>query len=111
MTLTILSLEDEADVRDALERDLEEFWDKIRLEVAEDVDDAWAVIDEIVEDGDELALVLSDHRLPGKSGVDFLVDSCRMIVSPRPERCWSPVRPTSPIRSARLTMRPGLLHR
>ena len=56
MTLTILSLEDEADVRDALERDLEQFWDKIRLEVAEDVDDAWAVIDEIVEDGDELAL-------------------------------------------------------
>ena len=47
MTLTILSLEDEADVRDALERDLEQFWDKIRLEVAEDVDDAWAVIDEI----------------------------------------------------------------
>ena len=38
------------------------------------VDDAWAVIDEIVEDGDELALVLSDHRLPGKSGVDFLVE-------------------------------------
>ena len=63
MTLTILSLEDEADVRDALERDLEQFWDKIRLEVAEDVDDA-----------DELALVLSDHRLPGKSGVDFLVE-------------------------------------
>ena len=41
-------------MRDALERDLEQFWDKIRLEVAEDVDDAWAVIDEIVEDGDEL---------------------------------------------------------
>ena len=41
---------------------------------AEDVDDAWSVIDEIVEDGDELALVLSDHRLPGKSGVDFLVE-------------------------------------
>ena len=74
MTLTILSLEDEADVRDALERDLEQFWDKIRLEVAEDVDDAWSVIDEIVEDGDKLALVLSDHRLPGKSGVDFLVE-------------------------------------
>ena len=28
MTLTILSLEDEADVRDALERDLEHFWDR-----------------------------------------------------------------------------------
>ena len=71
MTLTILSLEDEADVRDALERDLEQFWDKIRLEVAEDVDDAWAVIDEIVEDGDELALVLSDHRLARQVGGRF----------------------------------------
>ena len=44
------------------------------LDSLSSVDDAWAVIDEIVEDGDELALVLSDHRLPGKSGVDFLVE-------------------------------------
>ena len=73
MTLTILSLEDEADVRDALERDLEHFWDKIRLEVAEDVDDAWAVIDEIVEDGDELALVLSDHRAVNQAGLDYYI--------------------------------------
>ncbi|QPK81354.1 response regulator [Schaalia sp. ZJ405] len=74
MTLTILSLEDEADVREALERDLENYLDRFRLEMAEDVDDAWAVIKEIEADGDELALVLSDHRLPGRSGVDFLVE-------------------------------------
>ncbi|MDO4259766.1 MAG: response regulator [Actinomycetaceae bacterium] len=74
MTLTILSLEDEAEVRDALERDLEGFWDRIRLETAEDVDDAWAALEAVIADGDELALVLSDHRLPGQSGVDFLVD-------------------------------------
>lgn len=30
--------------------------------------------EELVSDGDELALVLSDHRLPGRSGVDFLVE-------------------------------------
>ena len=36
--------------------------------------DAWAAIDDILSDGDELALVLSDHRLPGESGVDFLVE-------------------------------------
>ena len=101
MTLTILSLEDEADVRDALERDLEEFWDKIRLEVAEDVDDAWAVIDEIVEDGDELALVLSDHRLPGKSGVDFLVELMKDERFGATRTVWSPARRTSPTRSAR----------
>ncbi len=88
MTLTILSLEDEADVRQALERDLEEFEGRIRLELAEDVDDAWSAIEEISDEGDELALVLSDHRLPGKSGVDFLVEltadprftSCRTVL-------------------------------
>ena len=32
MTLTILSLEDEAEVRQALERDLEEFDGRVRLE-------------------------------------------------------------------------------
>ena len=101
MTLTILSLEDEADVRDALERDLEQFWDKIRLEVAEDVDDAWAVIDEIVEDGDELALVLSDHRLPGKSGVDFLVE----LMKDERFGATRTVLVTSPTRSVRLTRR------
>lgn len=74
MTLTILSLEDEAEVRDALERDLEGFWSHIRLEMAEDVDDAWAALDGVLADGDQLALVLSDHRLPGRSGVDFLVE-------------------------------------
>ena len=35
MTLTILSLEDEADIRQALERDLEEFDGRVRLELAE----------------------------------------------------------------------------
>ena len=74
MTVTILLLEDEADVRTALERDLEPFWDKIRYEVAQDVPDAWAAIDDILSDGDELALVLSDHRLPGESGVELTHD-------------------------------------
>lgn len=74
MTLTILSLEDEADVREALERDLEDFWSKVRLETAQDVEDAWDAVEEIARDGDQLAVVLSDHRLPGKSGVDFLVE-------------------------------------
>lgn len=74
MTLAILSVEDEVEVREALERDLEMFWEYVRLETAEDVDDAWEAINAIIADGDDLALVLSDHRLPGRSGVDFLVE-------------------------------------
>ncbi|MDN5964676.1 MAG: response regulator, partial [Actinomyces sp.] len=74
MTLVVLVLEDEVEVRHALERDLEVFWSKVHLEAAEDVPDAWDAVEATLEDGDELAVVLADHRLPGRSGVDFLVE-------------------------------------
>ena len=74
MTLAILILEDEPDVRDALERDVADIAPTLRIEVAEDADDAWSVIDDIDADGDMLALALCDHRLPGTTGVDFLVE-------------------------------------
>ncbi|MEZ5085326.1 MAG: response regulator [Tessaracoccus sp.] len=75
MKLAVLVLEDEPPVRTALARDLAEFAGAVRIEIAESVDDAWEVIGEIATDGDILALILSDHRLPGTTGVDFLVSS------------------------------------
>lgn len=74
MNLAVIVLEDEPEVRHAILRDLEEFQSVIRIEPAEDVDDAWAVVDEVDDDGDAIAVVMADHRLPGKSGVDFLVE-------------------------------------
>lgn len=74
MRLAILVLEDEPEVRESLERDLFPFAGDVRIEMAEDVDDAWEVVSEIDDDGDLLALVLCDHRLPGRTGVDFLVE-------------------------------------
>lgn len=74
MNLAVLVLEDEPEVRHALLRDLEEFQSTIRIEPAEDVEDAWDVVEEVDTDGDVVALVLADHRLPGKMGVDFLVE-------------------------------------
>lgn len=73
MTLAILVLEDEPEVRAALERDLLEFADSVRIEPVDDVTDAWEAISEISADGDELALALCDHRLPGTTGVDFMI--------------------------------------
>ena len=73
MRLAILVLEDEAEVRAALGRDLAALAAVARVEFAEDVADAWQVVTEVDDDGDVLALVLADHRLPGASGVDFLV--------------------------------------
>ncbi len=74
MRLAIVVLEDEPAVREAIERDLDTFVDVVRIEPAEDVPDAREVVTEIDADGDLLALVLADHRLPGESGVDFLVE-------------------------------------
>jgi CheY-like chemotaxis protein len=74
MRLTVLVLEDEPAVRHALVRDLADVVDVVRVEAAEDVPDAWQVVEELTDDGDRLALVLADHRLPGTSGVDFLVE-------------------------------------
>jgi two-component system chemotaxis response regulator CheY len=71
--LVILVVEDEPEVRDAVVRDLEPLAEAVRIEAADDVDDARAALAEMVADGDRLALVLADHRLPGDTGVDLLV--------------------------------------
>lgn len=76
MQLAVLVLEDEPEVRDAIVRDLDPFGGTIRVEAAEDVTDAREVLGELQRDGDPLALVLADHRLPGTTGVDFLVELC-----------------------------------
>lgn len=88
MRLAILVLEDEPEVRSALLRDLAPLDPPIRIEPAEDAEDARAVLQEIADDGDLLALVLADHRLPGATGVDVLVElhddpehsSCRKVL-------------------------------
>lgn len=74
MKLVVLVVEDEPPVRDAVLADLADVARVVRLEAAEDVDDAWEVVDEVDQDGDVLALVLADHRLPGRTGVDMLVE-------------------------------------
>ena len=82
MKLVILVLEDEPDVRAALERDLEPLARTVRIEPAQDVEDAREVIAQVEADGDLLALVLADHRMPGTTGVDFL---CELSEDPETE--------------------------
>ena len=72
--VTILCVEDESEVRDAVIRDLECFAKVFRIEAAEDEDDARDVLKECDADGDPVGLVLCDHMLPGETGVDFLVE-------------------------------------
>ena len=74
MKLAVLILEDEPEVRQAIERDLLELVPTVRLEPAEDVEDARVAIADIQRSGDVLALALCDHRMPGTTGVEFMVE-------------------------------------
>jgi two-component system, OmpR family, phosphate regulon response regulator PhoB len=72
--LVILVVEDEPEVREAVARDLEVFEPPFVVELAEDVPDAHALMEEITGRGERVALVLADHRLPGTQGTDFLIE-------------------------------------
>lgn len=72
--LGVLVIEDEPEVRDAIVRDLAPLSSVLRIESADDVPDARDALAEFAVDGVVTALVLADHRLPGTTGVDFLVE-------------------------------------
>lgn len=72
--IVILCVEDEAEVRDAVLRDLTPFRSVLRVEAAENVEDARAVLAECKGEEDSVGLILCDHLMPGVRGVDFLVE-------------------------------------
>jgi len=72
--IVILCVEDEAEVREAVMRDLQPFKPLMRIEAAEDVEDARAVLKECQAAGEPVGLILCDHLMPGVRGVDFLVE-------------------------------------
>lgn len=71
--LLILVVEDEPEVRAAIVRDLAPIAGSIRIDEASDAEDAIAALAEATSAGDQVGLILADHRLPGRSGVDLLV--------------------------------------
>jgi DNA-binding NtrC family response regulator len=49
------------------------FGDQFLYELAEGVDEAWAVIDELYAEGIRLLVIVSDWLMPGVKGDEFLV--------------------------------------
>lgn len=70
----IVCVEDEREVLDALVRDLKPFAEAFRIEATQTADEALHVIERAEAVGDPIALVLADHIMPGKTGVDLLVE-------------------------------------
>ncbi len=72
--LNIICIDDQREVLSTIVKDLDVFESFVSLEECESADEAWEVIDEIDANGDYVAVVISDHVMPGKSGVDFLTE-------------------------------------
>lgn len=72
--ITIVCVEDEPDVLDAVIRELEPLEDLFLIEAAENAADARALLAAIYGRGDECAVIFCDHIMPGETGVDLLID-------------------------------------
>lgn len=70
----ILVVEDELEVMEALVKDLEKFETMFPIETANDAKEAEEVIDYIIDHGHKIGLILCDHVLPGKNGVNLLIE-------------------------------------
>lgn len=70
----ILVVEDEPEVLDAIVRDITIFESQFVIEMADTAEEAREIIQSILDDGDQIALILCDHVLPGDNGVELLVE-------------------------------------
>lgn len=70
----ILCVDDEQDQLERLYNLLtKHFGDTYEIEKAENADDAFEIIEELIEDELKLIVILSDWLMPGMKGDDFLV--------------------------------------
>lgn len=75
MKRAILLVDDEKTILDSLKQQLKhQFGGQFAYETAENVSEAWEVIDELVESGVDILVVVSDWLMPGVRGDDFLVE-------------------------------------
>ncbi len=70
--LNIIYVDDQREVLSALSKDLSIFEKHVNIEECESADEAMELIDEIDSNGDLVAVIISDHIMPGVSGVEFL---------------------------------------
>ncbi|MDK9738960.1 response regulator [Vibrio sp. D404a] len=91
----ILCVDDEPEVLNSVLQDLAPFEEHFVVEGAESVDEAKEVIQEMHQDGIKLALILCDHIMPEKTGIDFLIELNKNA-------------PTQPTRKLLLTGQAGL---
>tara|TARA_B100001245_G_C22823005_1_gene396012 strand:+ start:106 stop:588 length:483 start_codon:yes stop_codon:yes gene_type:complete len=70
--LYIICVDDQREVLNALTEDLEVFENHVKIEECESVKEAWEVMEEVDNEGDYVALLITDQVMPNNTGVDLL---------------------------------------
>ena len=71
-TINIICVDDQQEVLDSVMRDLRPLASHVRLEEASSVADCMQLLEQIDDDGDHVALVISDQVMPGETGTELL---------------------------------------
>jgi signal transduction histidine kinase len=72
--LTILCVDDERNILLMLRNQLMHFFSDCKIEIAESGDEALEVIEEILSNGGDVALVIADQSMPKMKGDEFLIE-------------------------------------
>ncbi|MBF0099541.1 MAG: response regulator [Desulfobacterales bacterium] len=72
---TILFVDDEKSVLETLKKQVKNYFGNDYLyEIAESAQEAWDVIDEMIEDGQKICMIVSDWLMPNVKGDEFLIN-------------------------------------
>ncbi len=75
MPKAILCVDDEKIVLDSLKSQIKNhFGNRYTYEFAQSVEEAWEVIDEFVDEGTEILIIVSDWLMPDIKGDQFLIE-------------------------------------
>lgn len=72
--LNIIYVDDQREVLSTISKDLQLFEKYVTLEECESASEAIEVLNNIESEGDHAAVIISDHIMPEKNGVEFLID-------------------------------------
>ncbi|MCA2491719.1 MULTISPECIES: response regulator, partial [Vibrio] len=72
--LNLICVDDQREVLSAVLQDLEPLNKWLNIEDCESADEVLELMDELDADGEMIALIISDHVMPGKTGVELLTE-------------------------------------
>lgn len=72
--INIICVDDEREVLESVSRDLDYFSDMFNIEECESASECLALLEELDAQQEYVALIISDHIMPEKSGVELLTE-------------------------------------